>query len=140
MKLRSFYRILILILLCLSINAIFTIPVSLAANSMGSAAGQTGFDDVNQFDPYSSKGTSAEIVDNTINKAGGMILSVLRIFTFCLAIIMLIVMGIRYVSASPRDRAELRKNLAGDYILWVVILFGASGILSLISTFANGVF
>lgn len=139
MKLRNFYKILILILLCLSINAIFATPVSLAVTSSGDVSGQSGFEDINQFDPYSSKGTKAEIVDNVINKGAGMILSIIRIFIFCVAVIMLIVWGIRYVAADPREKAMFKKEMP-VYFTGVVILFGASGILSLITALVNGVF
>jgi type IV secretory pathway VirB2 component (pilin) len=51
------------------------------------------------------------------------------------AIIMLIVLAIQYIAASPEGKAEVKKN-ATVYIVGAIILFAASGILGIIRRFA----
>lgn len=59
------------------------------------------------------------------------ILSVVRIVAAAIAIIILIVIACKYILASAGDRADIKKY-AVNYIIGAIILFGASGILSII--------
>ena len=49
---------------------------------------------------------------------------------------MLIVLAIKYISAAPGDKAEIKKH-AVVYVVGAVILFAATGILQIIRTFAT---
>lgn len=128
MKKQVFLRIIfiVIILLCLT-----TIVVHAAED----------YNSLNQFDDYTSEGTSWGIVDNTINRTAGIILNILRIALFCLALAILVIIGIEYMihSAEPHFKAELKKNLP-TYLTGVVILFGASGILQVLTYFINDIF
>lgn len=68
----------------------------------------------------------------------GSILSIVQVIAVATAIIMLIVLAIKYISSAPNDKAEIKKH-AVIYVVGAVLLFGASGILELIRNFA-GVF
>ena len=48
---------------------------------------------------------------------------------------MLIVLAIKYISAAPNDKAEIKKH-AVVYVVGAVILFGATVILEIIKNFA----
>ena len=52
---------------------------------------------------------------------------------------MLIVLAIKYISAAPGDKAEIKKH-AVIYIVGAVVLFAASGIIQIIKTFATDTF
>ena len=52
------------------------------------------------------------------------------------AIIMLITIGIQYVSKGAEGKAEAKKDLTG-YIVGAVILFGVSGLLKLLQMFID---
>lgn len=52
------------------------------------------------------------------------------------AILMLIVIGIKYVSVTPEAKADAKNDIPG-YVLGAVILFGVSGILKLLQMFIN---
>lgn len=54
------------------------------------------------------------------------------------AIIMLIVMAIKYISAAPSEKAEIKKGVT-IYIVGAIVLFAASGILGIIKGFASNV-
>ena len=65
----------------------------------------------------------------------GMIINIAQVIGTGVAIIMLIVLAIKYIAASPEGKADIKKN-ATIYIVGAVILFAASGILAIIRRFA----
>lgn len=67
----------------------------------------------------------------------GSVLGVAQVVGIAVAIIMLIVLAIKYVSAAPNDKAEIKKH-AVVYIAGAIVLFGASGLLGLVRTWVNG--
>lgn len=78
---------------------------------------------------------------NLNNKATdivGAVISVMRIVGTGVAIIMLIAVAIKYLSSAPGDRAEIKKH-AVIYVVGAVVLFGASGILTIIQKFATSI-
>ena len=66
----------------------------------------------------------------------GAALVVVQVVGVGVAVIMLIVLAIKYISAAPSDKAEIKKH-AVVYVVGAIVLFAASGILGLIRTFAN---
>ena len=65
----------------------------------------------------------------------GAIINIAQVIGMGVAIIMLIVLAIHYISASPEGKAEVKKN-ATIYIVGAIVLFAASGILGIIRKFA----
>ena len=65
-----------------------------------------------------------------------VILGITQVIGIAVAVIMLIVLAIKYISAAPGDKAEIKKH-AVVYIVGAVVLFAASGILGLIKNFAS---
>lgn len=66
----------------------------------------------------------------------GTIIGVVQVIGVAVAIIMLIVLAIKYISAAPNDKAEIKKH-AVVYVVGAVVLFAAAGILEIIKGFAN---
>lgn len=75
---------------------------------------------------------------SSANKIIGAILTVCQMAGSGIAVIMLIVLAIKYLSAAPSDKAQI-KNSAVIYIVGAVILFSASGILAIIRKFSTNV-
>lgn len=73
--------------------------------------------------------------DNTITIISS-VLSVTRIVAAAVALVILMVIGCKYILASAGDRADIKKY-AVNYVIGAIILFGASGILSIIKTFVG---
>lgn len=71
----------------------------------------------------------------TVNNAIGIILGVVQVVAAGVAVIMLIVLAIKYISASPEGKADIKKS-AAQYVVGAVLLFGATGILGIVRTFA----
>ena len=79
---------------------------------------------------------NAERAGNKITNIMGAIINMMSTVGAGIAIIMLIVIGIQYVSKGAEGKAEAKKDLTG-YIIGAVILFGVSGILKLLQMFIN---
>lgn len=76
---------------------------------------------------------------NNAQSIAGQILGVVQVIAVAVAVIMLIVLAIKYISSAPNDKAEIKKN-AIVYVVGAIILFGAAGLLQLIQTFAKDAF
>ncbi len=72
----------------------------------------------------------------TVNTIIGTIITVAQVIGIGVAIIMLIVLAIKYISAAPSDKAEIKKH-AVVYVVGAIVLFAASGILGIIKNFAG---
>lgn len=72
----------------------------------------------------------------SVNNIVGSVLTICQVAGSGIAVIMLIVLAIKYLSAAPSDKAQI-KNSAVIYIVGAVILFSASGILGIIRRFAT---
>lgn len=77
-----------------------------------------------------STGTSG-----TVTTIIGSLITIVQIIGVGVAIIMLIVLAIKYISAAPGDKAEIKKH-AVVYVVGAIVLFAASGILGIIKQFA----
>lgn len=74
----------------------------------------------------------------SVNKMIGAILTVTQVVGVGVAVIMLVVLAIKYISAAPGDKADIKKH-AVVYVVGAVVLFAASGILGIIKNFAGNV-
>lgn len=82
------------------------------------------------FSNFENQTASAQLM-SPVEKVMGGIISVMRIVFTAIAFIILMFMGIKYISAAPGDRAEIKKSSI-QYVIGAVILFGAAGILTLL--------
>lgn len=64
----------------------------------------------------------------------GRIISIVQVFGVFIAIAMSMSLGIKYMYASPGDKAQIKNHLT-VYIIGAVVMFGASGILGIIKSF-----
>ena len=81
------------------------------------------------FDDFDK--TADASLTNPVRDAAGAILSVVRIVGTGVAIIILAVVGMKYMIAAPGDRADFKKA-AIQYVIGAVIVFGASNILTIL--------
>ena len=89
------------------------------------------------LDPSKITGTSTA-ASNSVTDIANIILGIIQVIAVAVAVIMLTVLGIKYVSAAPEGKADIKKS-AVVYIVGAVLLFGTTGILQLIKSFANTV-
>lgn len=91
----------------------------------------------NYLDPskvQASESTTAQSAQGIVNT----ILGVVQAVAIGVAVIMLIVLAIKYISAAPGEKADIKKSLV-LYIVGAAFLFGATGILQIIKTFASNI-
>lgn len=87
-------------------------------------------------------GLETEITPQTSNAAAnvqniaGKVLNIVQIVGVAVATIMLTILGIRYVSLSPNEKAEYKKGLT-IYVIGAVLLFGASMLIGVIRNFIS---
>lgn len=91
----------------------------------------TDYLDPNTIVPNDNSGTAAKV-----QTVAGNILSVVQVVGVAVAIIMLIVLAIKYISSAPEDKAQIKSH-AIVYVVGAVCLFAASGILGLIKNVAG---
>lgn len=87
---------------------------------------------------YAIPSAKASGADTALGNIGGMVLSVAQIIGTAVAVIMLIVLAIKYISAAPNDKAEIKKH-AVVYIVGAIVLFAASALLGIVKNFATGI-
>lgn len=71
-----------------------------------------------------------------IVRAINRVIGILQIIGMTSAVIMLTVIGIKYVSTSPQGRADMKKGLIA-YVIGAVILLCTTGVLQLVKLFVD---
>ena len=97
----------------------------------------------NTFVSASSLLGDVEPVPSDISKkmldGGKQVAGIASAIGVAVAMVILIWLGIKYITASPDGKADVKKS-ALPYIIGAVVLFAASSILGLVATFASGLF
>lgn len=88
---------------------------------------------MNAFDttPDAANGMKTLVNDTAITAIG-----IMRIVCVTIAIVILLVISMKYMMSAPGDRADIKKH-AVHYVIGAFILFGVTGILGVISGFAD---
>lgn len=76
---------------------------------------------------------------NKIEDAGAKIAGLISVIAAVVAIVILIWLAIKYMTAAPSDKADIKKS-AVTYVIGAVLLFAASGVLGIIANFGKGLF
>ena len=78
--------------------------------------------------------------ENPLDKLTGnttdTVIGVVRVVCVTIAIVMLLVISIKYMISAPGDRADIKKH-AIAYVIGAVILFGSSAILGVLVDISN---
>ena len=90
--------------------------------------------DLTTFDGVKDESGAGSSVTNII----GALINIIQIIGTGVAIIMLIVLAIKYISAAPGDKADIKKH-AVVYVVGAIVLFAATGILQIIKNFSTNV-
>ena len=119
--------ILLMTICCIGVNAN-------SADDGGEDLSDNANFDLNAFDKASDEGSKK--ANNMVNNAAANVIGIARIICVAIAIVMLLVIAMKYMISAPGDRADIKKH-AVHYIISAVILFGATGVLTIISKFAE---
>ena len=120
-------NLVIIIMLTLVIATLFSITNSSSAK----------FDYMKNINDMAKASGDKDVTD-PFQKIGGAIITIARIACTGIAVIMLIVLAIKYMSSAPSDRASIKKS-AVQYVVGAVIMFAAAGILTIIQKFSAAI-
>lgn len=120
------------IIICISIFFVFF--TILSNNCKVDAA--TGLEKANFSTFDKERGSVTSDVTGKVDKVIATVMTITRTITVAIAIVMLLVIGMKYMIASPGDRADIKKH-AVAYVIGAFILFGTSGILTILLEFSN---
>ncbi len=81
-------------------------------------------------------GTGDSKVLDPVNNIAGTAITVAQVIAVGVAIVMLIVLAMKYMVSAPGDRATIKKH-AVVYIVGAVVMFAATGILGIIKELAK---
>lgn len=115
--------------------ALLTIIFQNVIYAGGTTLGGSSFGWSAKLDDITTGNGDSEVV-NPIDNVAGTVVTVTQVISIGVAIIMLIVLGMKYMMSAPGDRATIKKH-AVVYIVGAIVMFGAAGLLGLIRNFAN---
>ena len=80
--------------------------------------------------------SGATNVTNPISNIAGSVITIARVICAAVAVSMLAILGMKYMSAAPSEKADIKKH-AVVYIVGAVVMFACTGILGIIQKFAG---
>ena len=107
-----------------------TIFVAFSQNSCAALGG---------IGPIDEKFNNTGDLSNATNEAttlAGKIINIVQVVGAGIAIIMLVVLGIKWIGASPSGKAQIAKS-ARYYVLGAILIFAAVGLLQIIKNFTE---
>lgn len=125
-------KISLVMIIVLAISFSFNIHISNAeggyADMMGSLIG-TVDEEAQSADTEANSKISSMIVT---------IITVVRVVGMCVAVVMLLTLAIKYMTAAAGEKADIKKS-AVQYVVGAVVLFAAVAILGIIGKFAENI-
>ena len=82
------------------------------------------------FDPTDIQASDSDAA-GVIQDLSGTILGIVQVVGVAVAVIMLVVLAIKYISAAPSEKADIKKS-AFIYIIGALLLFGGVALLNII--------
>lgn len=79
--------------------------------------------------------TASGNATDSVKSVAGSIVTIAKVICAGVAVAMLTILGIKYMSSAPSEKADIKKH-AVPYVVGAVIMFGCTGILSIIEQFA----
>ena len=122
----NFVAMLLLVVMCVC---------ALSTTMVSRADGPMNYADISSDNTITNNATDTTGTARAAQRILQAILTIAQVIGVGVAVIMLIVLAIKYISAAPSDKAEIKKHMV-VYIVGAVVLFAASGILEIIKRFA----
>ena len=88
--------------------------------------------------PTDLKANTGATGTTEIQNFGGNIMGVINVVGVVVAVVVLMVIGIKYMMGSAEEKAEYKKTMI-PYIVGAVLIFGATTIANVVFQFAQGV-
>ena len=108
---------------------VFMMLISITANFALAAEGGFKPGDIAITQPNETSG---------ISNVAGMIIGTLQVIGVAISIIILIVIGLKYMTGSIEEKAEYKKTMI-PYLVGAVLIFGASALAGVVFDFATSI-
>ena len=99
--------------------------------------GVFAFDWAGQIEDVANADGDTNVTESFTNISGAII-TIARVICMGVAITMLVMVGIKYMSAAPGEKADIKKH-AVIYVVGAVVMFASTGILGIIQKFASNI-
>ena len=113
------------------ISTLLTIVMVVMMSSTVFAAKDT------EITPGSFAGNGTDLTGNKLTKMGKDIIATIRTVAMIAAIIVLMVLGIKYMMGSAEEKASYKKTMM-PYVIGAVLVFGAGAVADMVYKFAQG--
>ena len=92
-------------------------------------------DIMNNINRLQNETTTGNIV-NSVSDIAGSVITIAQVICSGVAVAMLTILGIKYMTAAAGDKATIKKH-AVVYVVGAVVMFASTGILEIIQKFAT---
>lgn len=103
--------------------------IAMIATMMSAVFAEGAKDTLNLIKPDTSATSS-------ITGIIGKIIGIVQLICYAAAIIMLIILGVQFITASPEGKATIKKS-AIQYVIGAIIVFAAGTLLGIIANMSN---
>lgn len=134
MKICKKILIILMILLMASVSVQYAIPNVYAQPKDDKKGGSDIYTSIQ--DMATAEAAGGEGAVTSAQNIAGSIISVAKVICAGIAIIMLSVIAMKYMLAAPSEKADIKKH-AVVYVVGAIVMFAATGILSIIQSFAS---
>ena len=122
---KKFRKIAIALVICLIVAIVVCENSSFAYDMMATVKSQANSDgDANVTAP--------------VTNIAGAVITIARVVCAAVAVVMLVVLGMKYMMAAPSEKADIKKH-AVVYIVGALVMFACTGILTIIQKFAASI-
>ena len=81
---------------------------------------------------------SGQVAAGDVSKLGGQIVGIIQVVGIVIAVVILLVLGIKYMTGSAQEKAEYKKTMI-PYIIGAILIFAASTIVNVIFNLATSI-
>lgn len=89
------------------------------------------------IDPATISSESVSGADS-VKRLGGQVLNIIQVVGSVVSVVVLVVLGIKYMMGSTEEKAEYKKTLI-PYVVGAILIFAASNIASMVYKAASGI-
>ena len=82
--------------------------------------------------------TANTTVTQPVTNIDGSVITIARVICAAVAVAMLAILGMKYMTAAPSEKADIKKH-AIVYVVGAVVMFACTGILGIIQNFAASI-
>ena len=90
-----------------------------------------------EIDPDSYKSIYSTAGVSDLRTKAGMAINIVQIGGTAVSLVALIAMGVKYMTSSPNEKADIKTKLV-PYVIGTIIFFAASNLVALVIKFTTG--